>query len=81
MENTRKPPYLHVKHKNTRKAGTKMVENTLFLRSTTYYKYFRGWMRTSDFRFFRVPEQSLNVLTVIICIQCLFRRKVTKPTV
>ena len=30
MGNTRKPPYLHVKHKNTRKTGTKMVENTLF---------------------------------------------------
>ena len=25
-----KPPYLHAKHENTRKPGTKMVENTLF---------------------------------------------------
>ena len=30
MENTQKTPYLHVKHKNTRKAGVKMVENPLF---------------------------------------------------
>ena len=34
-------------------------------------------MSTSDFRFFRVPEPSLNVLTFIY----LFRRKVTKPTI
>ena len=24
------PPYLHVKHENTRKTGTKMIENTFF---------------------------------------------------
>ena len=37
-------------------------------------------MSTSHFRFFRVPEPSLNVLTVITLI-CLFRRKVTKSTI
>ena len=30
MENTQNPPFLHVKRENTRKTGTKMVENTLF---------------------------------------------------
>ena len=30
MENTKKKPFLHVKRENTRKTGTKIVENTLF---------------------------------------------------
>ena len=30
MKNTQNPPFLHVKRENTRKTGTKMVENTLF---------------------------------------------------
>ena len=39
-------------------------------------------MSTSDFRFFRVPEPSLSVLTVIYHILVSsFRRKVTKPTI
>ena len=77
MKNTQNPPLLHVKRENTRKTGTKMVENTLFLRSTKYWRYIRGWMSTSHFRLFRVQEPVLNVSTVIY----LFRRKVTKPTI
>ena len=30
MKNTQNPIFLHVKRENTRKTGTKMVENTLF---------------------------------------------------
>ena len=30
MKNTQNTPFLHVKRENTRKTGTKMVENTLF---------------------------------------------------
>ena len=30
MKNTQNPPFLNVKLENTRKTGTKMVENTLF---------------------------------------------------
>ena len=30
MKNTQNPPFLHVERENTRKTGTKMVENTLF---------------------------------------------------
>ena len=77
MENTQNPPFLHVKRENTRKTGTKMVENTLFLRSTKYWRYIRGWMSTSHFRLFRVQEPVLTPSTVIY----LFRRKVTKPTI
>ena len=48
MKNTQNPPFLHVKCENTRKTGTKMVENTLFSQidkilkkgDQTYYIYY-----------------------------------------
>ena len=71
MENTRKPPYLHVKHRNTRKTGTKNG------REYTFFSDRQNIENTSKVgSFFRVPEPILHVLTVIY----LFRRKMTKPT-
>ena len=74
MENTQKTPYLHVKHKNTRKIGVKMVENTLF----SYQQNIENSSevgRVHLISVFRTPEPILNPLKVIY----LFRSKVTKP--
>ena len=76
MKNTQNPPFLHVKRENTRKTGTKMVENTLFSQIDKILKIDPRLDEYISFPFFRVPEPVLNVSAVIY----LFRRKVTKPT-
>ena len=77
MKNTQNPPFLHVNAKILVKQVQKWSKIHFFLRSTKYWRYIRGWMSTSHFRLFRVPEPVLNVPAVIY----LFRRKVTKPTI
>ena len=77
MKNTQNPPFLHVKRENTRKTGTKMVENTLFSQIDKILKIYPRLDEYISFPFFRVQEPVLNVSTVIY----LFRRKVTKPTI
>ena len=44
-----KHTYLHVKHKNARKSGMKMVQNTLFSdrQHINIKKYFRAWISVS----------------------------------
>ena len=51
MENTQKTPYLHVKHKNTRKTDVKMVENTLFSHIDKILKIVPRFDEYIDFRF------------------------------
>ena len=87
MKNTQNPPFLHVKRENTRKTGTKMVENTLFSQIDKILKIYPRLDEYISFPFvpdniystshFRVLEPVLNVSAVIY----LFRRKVTKPTI
>ena len=80
IENTQNPPYLHVKHKNTRKTDKliKMVEDTLFSHIDKILKVVPRLDEYIWFPFFQVPEPSLwsYMHTVLVS-----SRKVTKPTV
>ena len=52
MENIQKPPYLHVKHKNTCKMGTKMNENTFFSQIDNILKIVSRFDECTSFSFF-----------------------------
>ena len=77
MKNTQNPPFLHVKRENTRKTGTKMVENTLFSQIDKILKIYPRLDEYISFPFVPGSRTGLNVSAVIY----LFRRKVTKPTI
>ena len=77
MKNTQNPPFLHVKRENTRKTGTKMVENTLFSQIDKILKIYPRLDEYISFPFVPGSRTGFNVSAVIYS----FRRKVTKPTI